>query len=179
MSEPNERWPQEDFNDLIDALVEAGKDYAQGDKLWARQAALEAALKYLGTLGVPQELQTPLIDSVMHTLDEAILGEWRKKGARGPKPRPVRRRARWAQSAAAVTALVSRKHTVTVAISKVSKTTGIDAKRLRNLRDNISRGHVDGFIKSHYEGCVAKYAGMTEPEVMKHLDGTVRSWGAW
>jgi hypothetical protein len=75
---------------------------------------------------------------------------------------------------AAVTALASRGGDIAIAIKKVSKVAGIDPKRLRNFRDNISRGRVKRTTTTIYNNRVAEFAGFPadgfEAKMMHYLE---------
>ena len=140
----------------------------------AEVEALIAVTMFLRDMGMFDEFLQPLTSLAYRTLD-LVHKELHGNGP-GPKRRPVIERLRLASSAAAVTDLVARNHSVGAATSKVSRAVGIDAKRLRNLRDNIGKGHADGLIKFLYDDRVAEFARLSsEADLMREL-AEVRAW---
>jgi hypothetical protein len=150
------------------ALEDARMQYDNGQRLEARVNALDAALKFLRSIGFTLSQLRPRDDLAIHAMDEHIL---RLHGKRpGPKPKPIPQQLLWASSAAAVTILVSRGTETNKAIRTIAKGSGLDQKRLRTFRDNINRGCSHRVTKWMYDDKVAKWgASMSEEQMIGAL----------
>jgi hypothetical protein len=140
----------------IDKKIKRGK--------WSeKDLALFTAARSMLVSNAPPEEIMPL----MEIQSEHAAGG--RKG--GKKPRKLRYRTALAVFAAAVTAMKSGRRVDDV-IAEVATPNGINRKELKNFRDRLNRGLIDGGPKAVYRLTLAGFQRMTRAEIMSVLSRT-------
>jgi hypothetical protein len=147
----------------LGAIAAVDKKIKQGE--WSENdlALLKAARTMLVANTPPEEIM-PLIE-----IQRDHTGGGRKRSGR--KPRKLSYRTALAIFAAAVTTMKSGQ-LVDDVIAEVATPNGIDRKELKNFRDRLNRGLIDGGPKRVYRLTLAAFQRMTRAEIMSVLSRT-------
>jgi hypothetical protein len=123
---------------LIDSLAGALAKYDGGDRSLGRYTAMMAVIRFLGAINVSAPLIKPLYDIGVAALNETTGA--RHRGKPGAKPKTDFESFVMVWAAASVTALKERGKCIDDTLRTVGRAGNIEAKRLRNFRDNLNRG---------------------------------------
>jgi hypothetical protein len=155
---------------LIRALAEVHKHWESSADDW-RYRLLHTIREYCRAIGIQRELIEPVQALLFETAESAVNERRRQAGERTPHL-PLNEASCLAMAAAVITELRERGESdnISAAVQTVARRSGIDRKRLKNLRDNINRGVASAEVVGSYQAILAKVQTWTTAEMLGALD---------
>lgn len=150
---------------LIEELGKARNLYHDKTPGW-RTAPLNIFIKYCREIGI----DTSLLVSPMVVLGELSDQAQREVGSLALNAMHVNASMRLAFAAAAVTSLEKRRaHNLDGALAAVAHASGLDKKKIRGFRNNISSGKYSQDVRDFYHKTIFELQGWPVADLMKSL----------